>query len=179
MAGFFPQIWVNIKFHGPRALRRMKLLAPENWVKDGVVIAGPFVGELGFEIGEWVPHIKGLVDRFKCRAHVFTRKGHEVLYPFAERIDTFDFPGGHISCNWLMDPCQEGVELYTELEKKVREYAAQDEFQKKYRILDLSGRSRMFKVFRDKAPLLLESPPQLTEKWKKILPSTPCKCQGK
>lgn len=169
---FFPQLWVNMKFHGPRVWRRMTLLAPEKWVADGIVVAGPFVGELGFEIGEWVPHIKGLADRFKCRAHVFTKKGHEALYPFAEKIHTFDFPGGHMNCNWLMNPPEEEVERYNDLEKKVRDYAAQDEFQKKYRILDLSGRSRMFKVFRDKVPMLLEAPANLTAKWKKALPSS-------
>lgn len=169
---FFPQLWVSMKFHGPRVWRRMTLLAPEKWVADGIVVAGPFVGELGFEIGEWVPHIKGLADRFKCRVHVFTKKGHEALYPFAEKIHTFDFPGGHMNCNWLTNPPEEEVELYNDLEKKVRDYAARDEFQKKYRILDLSGRSRVFKVFRNKVPMLLEAPPDLTAKWEKTLPST-------
>ena len=169
---FFPQLWASMKFHGPRMWRRMTLLAPEKWVADGIVVAGPFVGELGYEIGEWVPHIKGLADRFKCRAHVFAKKGHEVLYPFAEKIHTFDFPGGHMNCNWLINPREEEVELYNDLEKKVRDYAAQDEFQSKYRILETSGRSGVFKASRNKVPMLLGAPANLTAKWKKTLPST-------
>jgi len=150
----------------------MTLHAPEKWVADGVVVAGPFVGELGFEIGEWVPHIKGLADRFKCRAHVFTKKGREVLYPFAETIHTFDFPGGRAYCNWLIDPCEEEVQLYDALENRVRACAARCEFRNKYRILETSGRSRVFKTFRNKAPVLLEPPANLAAKWKKALPST-------
>jgi len=166
------QMRANARFHGPRMCRRLALFAGEKWVNEGVIIAGPFVGELGFEIGEWVPHIKGLVDRLKCKAHVFTRKGHEILYPFAENIHTFDFPGDHSYCNWLFNPPDEEIERCHKLEEQVREYAGRDEFCKEFRILEVSGRSRTHRVFRDKAPLLLEPPVELTEKWRKTLPST-------
>lgn len=162
---------VNIAFHGPRIWRRFKLLSGKRWVKPGVIVAGPFVGELGFEIGEWIPHIKGMVNLFKCRAHVFTRRGHEVLYPFAAEIHSFDFPTDCTHCNWLLNPPDEEVALWLELETRVREYASQPQFRGLYKITEVPDKARTYKVFRHKVPLLLKAPDPLTEQWKSALPS--------
>ena len=50
-----------------------------------ILVAGPFVGELGFECFSWQPLVrkKFLTGGFtKC--HVYTNSGSELLYPFAK-----------------------------------------------------------------------------------------------
>ena len=166
-------LWRGMKFHTPRLWRRATLIVPGNEGSEGILVAGPFIGELGYEIGEWVPHLKGLMDRFHCRAHVFTRNGHEVLYPFAETIHTFDFPNKHVRGHWLFEPYKEEIGLYHQLENNVRKYAAEFKLQGRYQMLEVCDTSRLYKAFPDKVPVRLTPSDELKTKWENILPSTP------
>lgn len=69
-----------------------------------ILVAGPFVGELGFELGNWAPHILYESIRGQEEVHVFTRPGRECLYPFAKKFILKDFPNTNADCNWLWSP---------------------------------------------------------------------------
>jgi len=169
----FPWARRNLIVYAPRLLRRLKLAFFRQHLSDGILTAGPFVGELGFEIGEWIPHIKSLADRYNCALHVFTRKGHEALYPFAEIVQTYDFPVASSNCNWLFEPSEEEIDRYNKLENNMATYAAQPEFSRKFQILLKSGPKIRDKSFRSKVPVLIKANEDLLTKWKNELPPDP------
>ena len=168
------RFYLDLRFNAPRLKRFAAVAAFGGRVDKGILVAGPYIGELGYEIGEWAPHIKWLASHLNCRTHVFARKGREVLYPFAEEVQTIDFPSEHIDGHWLMDPSPEEIELYDGLENRARHHAEQHKSQFAYQSLEvLSDRSNCLKIFRGKAPVLLKPSEDLRAKWKKALPSTP------
>ena len=155
-----------------RLIRRIRLKGPRKFLPECVLVAGPFIGELGFEVCEWAPHIKSLADFYKCRVHVFTKNGHESLYPFAEEVRTFDFPNPHVEKNWLLNPPKEEVDRYNALEIQARKYAKELRTQGRCVIVEHCGYSRLETIFNKKSAVLLESVPELTEEWEKRLPET-------
>ncbi|MGV7225176.1 MAG: hypothetical protein ACQ9MH_27125, partial [Nitrospinales bacterium] len=84
------RFYLDLRFNAPRLKRFAAVAAFGGRVDKGILVAGPYIGELGYEIGEWAPHIKWLASHLNCRTHVFARKGREVLYPFAEEVQTID-----------------------------------------------------------------------------------------
>ena len=152
--------------------RRARLRVQQAELQKCILVAGPYVGELGFEICEWIPHIKTLADTYKCKVHIFTKNGRHVLYPFADKFQTFDFPNSHIEKNWMLNPSEEELKLYNELEMKARKYAKQLRIQGECVIVETCGYSKIELSFENKSAVLLEGSPELIEKWGKQFPET-------
>jgi hypothetical protein len=153
-------------------IRRIRLKIQQVELQEGILVAGPYVGELGFEICEWIPHLKSLADTYKCKVHVFTKNGNQALYPFADEFQTFDFLNSHTEKNWMLNPSVEEIKLYNELEMKARKYAKQLRKQGRCVIVEKCGYSRIETSFENKAAVMLEGSPELIEKWGKQFPKT-------
>lgn len=58
--------------------------------KDKVLLAGPWVGEFGWELFCWQAHVRRLAQDYK-ETHVISRPGHGILYAdFATKFYEFD-----------------------------------------------------------------------------------------
>lgn len=165
-----PWLKRNVSLYGPRLLRRIKLVVCRRSQPDGILVAGPFVGELGYEIGEWIPHLAGLTNRLNCRLHVFANKGHQALYPFAEKIIPFDFSAHNVDCNWLRNPSGEQIELFGKYTQQAWDYCSSPGCKGGFRTIELCGGKQMFRVFDDKVPVKLCAAQEAVEKWKNELP---------
>jgi hypothetical protein len=70
--------------------------------KDKILLAGPWVGEFGWELFGWQAYLRYLSQFYK-ETHVISRPGHGVLYEdFATKFYEFDPQGNHTSlhmCN--------------------------------------------------------------------------------
>ena len=152
--------------------RRIRIKMTRKVLPECILVAGPYVGELGFEISEWIPYIKNTADTCQCRVHVFTRNGHLALYPFADKAQTFDFSNMHIEKNWLFFPPQDQIELSEDLENQARKYAKKLRSQGTSVIVENCGYNNMDTIFKKKTAVLLESLPDLIDKWGKKLPET-------
>lgn len=83
-------------------------------VSDAASIVLPFVGELGWEICNWVPHVRGLKLQRPCV--VMARDGRESLYrDFADRFIRFDGYEHLTEGNRLLS-CDAGKEAILQLD---------------------------------------------------------------
>jgi hypothetical protein len=71
------------------------------------LIAGPYFGELGWEVAVWVPHVHFLVKKYQFDSvKVYCQAGHEALYPFATDFATFRLEHASLftNSNWMDRP---------------------------------------------------------------------------
>jgi len=85
-----------------------------------VLLAGPWVGELGWELFCWQGHIRKIAHQYD-KVIVFCKTGHEVLYSdFTDSFITFDIPVHLSSDMWMCEGVSiqkmidEVKELYTD-----------------------------------------------------------------
>jgi len=139
-----------------------------------ILVAGPYIGELGFEIGNWVPHLAAIRNKYDSMV-VFARNGHKDLYPFVDEFIGFDFglETAHCDKNWLILPHQEEVNRYEVLENQVKKYAMS--LQKKGHIVSLylSNKNIRNVEFTERLPVILTGSKSKIDKWKQKLPIGP------
>ena len=64
-----------------------------------VLVAGPFVGELGWEVISWQPMVRGIYkSKPWAKCVVYTGPGRKLLYPFAEVRTLPDVPDHESEC---------------------------------------------------------------------------------
>jgi ADP-heptose:LPS heptosyltransferase len=68
-------------------------------VTDKILLAGPFVGEFGWELFCWQGRIRWLAKHKYKKVYVVCQEGHEVLYEDFAYTNTLDIPYGDRDCN--------------------------------------------------------------------------------
>jgi len=134
-----------------------------------ILVAGPYIGELGFEIGNWVPYLASIRNEYDSIV-IFARNGHKDLYPFADKFIGFDFglETKHCDKNWMMKPFPEEVSKYTVLEKQVKNYALS---LKKHKVsLLLSDQHIRKSEFIERIPIVLNGSQEKMVEWEQKLP---------
>ncbi len=137
-----------------------------------ILVAGPYIGELGHEIGEWVPHVYGkfVAGKFD-EVHVFTRGDRNGLYPFAARIVSIDFPfNRQTDSHWMINPHGEAMTRAAEITRDVRNYVNELRQQGTEVLADVLCLARRKELFADKQPVFLPASGQLISSWAKRLP---------
>jgi len=136
-----------------------------------ILIAGPYIGELGFEVGNWVPYLKNRVDSINCdEVHIFTRAGYEDLYPFATHFEVFNFPfNSHPDQNWMINPSPEEKEGFNVLMRRITSYMTSIKSQGRV-ISEISDASIRRTRFANRVPVSLESTPEKLDLWRRQLP---------
>ncbi|MBE3102560.1 MAG: hypothetical protein IMZ47_09885 [Firmicutes bacterium] len=134
-----------------------------------IIIAGPYIGELGFEIGNWIPYLASIRNKYDSMV-VFARNGHQDLYPFADEFIGFDFglETRHCDKNWMMKPFPEEVDRYTVLEEHVKQYAMSLKGHKVS--LLLSNQSIRKLEFSGRVPTVLTGSKEKIKEWEQKLP---------
>jgi hypothetical protein len=84
----------------------MTVFVEEKAVKDKVLLAGPWVGEFGWELFCWQAHVRRLSKDYK-ETYVISRPGHGILYAdFASKFYEFDPK----SWKTNMNECEDGID---------------------------------------------------------------------
>lgn len=137
-----------------------------------ILVAGPYIGELGFEIGNWVPHLAALRDKYDSMV-IFARNGHKDLYPFADKFIGFNFglESRHCDKNWMMKPSREELLRYNILETQVKKYVKLIQKSRHEASLYPSDSKIRNKLFVEKSPIILNGSEEKINKWNQILPS--------
>jgi len=96
----------------PYGERFTKPPVPLDRQRRHALIAGPYFGELGWEVGVWVPYVNFLAQKYGFDERiVYCQKGRGALYPFATEVKEFD--AGDASqfsnSNWLDAPNRAAV----------------------------------------------------------------------
>ena len=155
-----------------RSYRKMRLVASPEKAGDALLIAGPFVGELGYEIGEWMPFVKYMSDTLQAKVHVFTRKGHEVLYPFAETFHTYEFPTEHVYNNWLYKYTDSENALFESLVRKTGACAKEHQNPKQRIFYEAADSTRRDTHFKNRKNVIITAPQASIRTWKDTLPGS-------
>jgi len=84
-------------------------LPPDESADKRLLIAGPYVGELGWEIGNWMPHVRWTAENEGWDAvHAITTPGRAGLYGWADSVAEVPFGGeAWRASNLLQDPPDE------------------------------------------------------------------------
>ena len=76
---------------------------PLNKGKNDVLLAGPWIGEFGWELFVWQAYIRNIAPKYK-KVIVSSRKGHEFLYEdFCTEFIPIDVPKNALSNSWFCD----------------------------------------------------------------------------
>ena len=139
-----------------------------------VIVAGPYIGELGFEIGDWVPHLASIRDKYDSMV-VFARNGHKDLYPFADKFMGFNFglESRHCDKNWMMKPSIEELLRYNILETQVKKYSKLVQGSGHKVSLYLSDSKIRRGSFTEKSPIVLNGSESKVVEWEQKLPTGP------
>lgn len=143
------------------------------------IVAGPYVGELGFEYGNWAPYIAQLKDKLSAKCIVFSRSQCKGLYPFCDIFIPVNFSNAFAECNFLRSEernivYQKELEHYLQLKEKTEAYCKTLERKGHYvqhYTADSCGYS--FRSMFDTAlrkPVYYEGSKKLKNKWDKLLP---------
>jgi len=138
-----------------------------------ILVCGPYIGELGFEVSEWLPHIHGMyIHGGFDEVHVFTRKSCTGLYAsFTTNVFGFDFPfNAHTDSNWMVNPHGPEVAAADKLVAQVTAHARNLVRQGHHVECDMLNVSRRTELFNDKIPIRFIAPTQLCHQWASQLP---------
>lgn len=138
-----------------------------------ILVAGPYIGELGHEVGEWLPHVYGKFISGKFNeVHVFTRASCMGLYSaFATKVFGFDFSfNKHTDSHWMIKPHGPEVAAADELIRQVESHAQNLRCQGYHVECEMLNVSRRTELFSDKAFIRLTAPTYLCNKWVDWLP---------
>ena len=155
-----------------RLYRKMRLVVSPKKAGDALLIAGPFVGELGYEIGEWMPFVKYVSDTLQTKVHVFTRKGHEVLYPFAETFHTYEFPTDHVYNNWLYKHTNSESTLFESIVREMGEYAAEHPNPKQQFFYETADSTQRDTHFKNRKNIIITASQASIRTWKEAIPGS-------
>jgi len=139
-----------------------------------ILVAGPYIGELGFESCNWMPHLAAIRKDYDSMV-VFSRRGHEDIYPFADTFIGFDFGLEVVHCdqNWMIQPLPGAVAAFNLLENQVRDYTEALKVDGNQVSLLLSDVQMRRTNFNDRFPIVLHGSAKNNEKWGGILPPGP------
>jgi len=83
-----------------------------------ILLAGPWIGELGWELFCWQAYIRKIASDYS-KTIVFCRKGHQFLYSdFTDSFETFEVPGHLSAAMWMC----EGMDVDTLLKSVKQPY---------------------------------------------------------
>ena len=137
-----------------------------------ILVAGPYIGELGFEVGNWVPYLASIRKNYDSMI-VFSRNGHKDLYPFADKFIGFNFGLEVVHCdqNWMIKPLSKAVTAFKILEDQVKKYADLQRKSGNQVSLVLSNQNIRRTIFDGRIPVTLLGSKEKMAEWDRKLPA--------